>query len=113
MKRHTSNCCGNCTEVIIFFCIPNEIMMATIIIQRERKKKNPVCFQASIAVVKKLGGTLIQMFWCVVMLPHFCLMNNEEGNILCPVILREGCQTHSYFLYMLFLSMVSVTGIDF
>lgn len=43
----------------------------------------------------------MQIFWYVVRLPLFCLMNKEEGNVLCPVILKKGCQTHSYFLYML------------
>lgn len=74
-------------------------MMATVIIERE--KESCLCDQASIAVVKKLGGVFMQMFWYVVRLPLFCLMNKEEGNVLCPVILKKGCQIHSYFLYML------------
>lgn len=34
----------------------------------------------------------MQMFWYVVMLPHFCLMNNEMGKILCPVILKKAAR---------------------
>lgn len=85
--------------------------MATVTIQREKEKESCLCDQASIAVVKKLGGTFMQIFWYVVVLPHFCLMNNEEGNILCPVILKKGCQTHFYFLYMLsYLCLASAEG---
>lgn len=53
-------------------------MMATVIIQREKEKGSCLCDHASITVVKKLGGTFLQMFWHVMMLPPFCLVNDEE-----------------------------------
>lgn len=47
--------------------------MATVTMQREREKEKESCLcdHASIAVVKKHGGTFMQMFWYVVITSSF------------------------------------------
>lgn len=78
---HTSNCCGNFTKVIMFFCIPNEIAMAAGLREKER---SPLAFVTVpvFMVVRKLGGTLMQTCWCVMTLPPLCLVDDGEGKHL-------------------------------